>query len=128
MSWDKLNPSELQATRLGLHLSIKEASEWIAGHTSPRTWQRYESGDNNIPADIHVEMEGLVEHAEKLFEDLHDQAFQAEKSSETLTLNYYKDQTDWIAENGEEYPINWRAHQSVAARIFREFRGNVVLI
>lgn len=128
MSWDKFNPSELQATRIGLHLSIKEASEWVAGHTSPRTWQRYESGDNNIPADIHYEMECLAEGSEKLFEELHELAFKASEADEILTIKYYKEQKEWIAEKGSEHPADWRIHQSVAARIFREFRGNVILI
>lgn len=134
MAWDKLSPAELQAVRSGLHLSVKEASEWIAGHSTPRTWQKYEKGDAPIPDDIDLEMYGLSQIAEKLFDELHEQAFQHSESGETLTLRFYRSEApgevsrQWIADNGPENPVNWRIHQSVVSRIFREFGSVVTLI
>ena len=56
MSWSKLNAAEVQAVRMGLHLSIPEAAEWVAGHTNPRSWQRYETGERDVPPDIDAEL------------------------------------------------------------------------
>ncbi len=128
MSWSKLTPAEVQAVRMSLHLSVKEASEWIANHKTPRTWQKYEQGSAPIPDDIDEELYACSQVAEKLFDKIHDQAFEASEAGKILQLKFYRDREDWVAQHGENFPINWRIHQSVVARVFNEFGSDVELI
>lgn len=134
MGWSSLTPPEIQAVRTGLHLSVKEASEWIAGHTSPRTWQRYEDGTRSIPNDIEMELYALAQQTEELFEELHEQAFSASQEGRILQLKYYrvigdeKISSHWVDEHGTDASVNWRIHQSVVSRVFREFGSAVELV
>lgn len=134
MSWSKLNPTEIQAVRTGLHLSVKEASEWVAGHRSPRTWQRYEDGTRIIPDDVDNQLYALSQQAEELFEIFHEQAFKSINKGLILQINYYratsgeKISSAWVAAHGDSSPVNWRIHQSVVSRIFREFGSFIDLI
>ncbi len=128
MSWSKLTPDELYLVRNTLHLSVAEAAEWVAGHTNPRTWQRYEAGTVNIPDDIDMEIYALTQHAEQLFSELHSKACLAEQASEVLKLPCYREYEAWIAEKGAKAPALWRVYQSVIARIFIEFGSSVELV
>ena len=128
MSWSKLNAAEVQAVRMGLHLSIPEAAEWVAGHTNPRSWQRYETGERDVPLDIDAELYVLSQIAEDQFEYLHEQVVAAITADSILTLKYYKNIEEWQAENPDKKPVLWRIHQSVASRIFREFGSAIELI
>lgn len=128
MSWSKLNATEVQAVRMGLHLSVSEASEWVAGHTSPRTWQRYEDGTRSVPDDIDMELYALSQIAEEQFDILHQQATNAMLNKDILSIPYYKTLEEWIAAKPNSKPVLWRIHQSVASRAFREFGSAVELI
>ena len=128
MSWSKLNAAEVQAVRMGLHLSIPEAAEWVAGHTNPRSWQRYETGERDVPPDIDAELYALSQIAEDQFEYLHEQVVAAIAADRILTLKYYKSIDEWLAENPDKKSVLWRIYQSVVSRIFREFGSSVELI
>lgn len=128
MSWSELNNLEVQAIRIGLHLTVSEAAEWVAGHTSPRTWQRYEDGTRSVPDDIEMELYALSQIAEEQFDALHEQAATALLNKTILALPYYKSIDDWLAAKPNSKPVLWRIHQSVVYRIFREFGSTVKLV
>ncbi len=127
MSWSELTPVELQAVRMSLHLSVKEASEWIANHTTPRTWQKYEQGTATIPGNIDEEMYVLSQIAEEQFARLHTKAFATYEDGRVIKLRFYRNRADWIKDHGSENPVRWRMHQSVIARVFNELGSCVEL-
>ena len=128
MSWSKLSAAEVQAVRMGLHLSVSEAAEWVANHKKPRTWQRYEDGTRAVPDDVDMELYALSQLVEEQFETLHEQATTAYLNNQVLKLPFYKTLNDWLLANTDVKPVLWRIHQSVVSRIFREFGSCIALI
>jgi len=97
-----MNRHKLKALRNLFHLSVKEAAEHV-GHVSARTWNYWENGTYNIPADVIDEMWRLCELRNKWIYLWY------------LAPNHAHDFTDYVNEKGEIKYTEWRVSQSVYA-------------
>lgn len=124
MCWAQLNNSELQAMRKLLMLDVSEAAEWI-GNVTPRTWQRWESGDRSIPSDIDMEIYGLIQIRNKMIDEL--TGWQVENHGELLKMKYYHTFEQFEADHEGANRVTWRIHQAAVSFVFSE-GGEVELI
>ena len=109
-------------------LTVQEAAKWIAGHSSPRTWQRYEGGTRNMPDSIEIELYALSQQCEIIFDEIYEKALSALDNNKILTLKFYQKLDEYLDDHPKNKPITWRIYQSAASRIFREFGSRVELV
>lgn len=126
MSSEKMTGVELQAVRRLLFVEASLASRLIAGHTDPRTWQRYESGHANIPSAIDMAMYELLQKRDALVGEFEAKIMRL-ADGEKLTLNYYHVLDDYLADHSDSNELYWRLHQSAVSRVFAE-NGCVTLV
>jgi len=124
MSWQKLNNSELQACRKLLMLDVTEAATWI-GKASARTWQRWESGEHKVPADVDVEVYSAIQRRNNLIAEYTQ--WQIDNDGELLKIQYYHAFKQYQSDNKGASKLDWRIHQSAVAFVFSE-GGEVELI
>lgn len=108
-------------------LEVGEAAELI-GKCSARSWQRWESGQHEVPCDVDMEMYACIQIRndliDKLGDDEHEKILNEE--GEGLTLDYYHTFEQYQKDYPENNKMMWRIHQSAVASIFSE-GGNVKL-
>ena len=116
-----MNNKELQAARMLLFLSVKEASEQI-GRVSARSWQRWEKGDQAVPKDVEGEMLTLCAKRTEMIDDIEDLAFDEEA---TVEMAYYMTFNEYRIDHRGASIIDWRLSQSVAAYFFGDGVGSL---
>lgn len=98
---------ELQAARQLLFLSVKEASFYIAGHSTPRAWQRYENGTRAIPSEVAGGMYKALEKYIGIIEGL--------RSNNSALSNYSVNEFDC-----DNKDLDYRINQAAAAFLFAQ--------
>lgn len=113
-----MTPATLQALRRLLFFSVEEAALLI-GDVSPRSWQYWERGERNIPADVIETVQRLcawraqaLAGAEAGIRDLQGRHG---PQAETV-LVWYQTLDDW-ATLPEREPLLWRPQCSVIAEL-----------
>lgn len=101
----------LQAVRRSLFLSVKEVVEHVKTvddrSMSVRAWQKWESGENPVPADVHCELVVLAGILEQM------------KFNE-INYTYCRTIHEYTEKTGDDNVVTWRMHQAVAAEIMLE--------
>ena len=113
-----MSPSTLQALRRLLFFSVEEAALLI-GDVSPRSWQYWERGERNIPADVIATVERLCAWRAQAIATAGAQmaALQARHGANSETvLVWYQTLDDWATLPGRE-PLLWRPQCSVVAEL-----------
>ncbi len=124
MSWHKINNSELQACRKLLMLDVSEAAELI-GNVSNRTWQYWESGRSQVPADVDEAIYAAIQLRNDLISEYTQ--WQIENDGQLLKMNYYHAFEQYLADHKSSTKLQWRIHQSAVAFVYSE-GGEVELI
>jgi hypothetical protein len=124
MTWHKLNNSELQACRKLLMLDVSEAAELI-GKVSNRTWQYWESGRSQVPADVDEVIYASIQRRNDLVTEYTQ--WQLDNNSALLTMSYYHTFDLYVADHPGTSKLDWRIHQSAVSFVFSE-GGEVELI
>jgi len=117
MCWHKLTHSELQACRKLLMLDVTEAAEWI-GKVSNRSWQRWESGQHEIPGDVDEEIYACIQRQQNIVSEYTQ--WQLDNEGEMLKMPYYHTFDQYAACNKGATKLDWRIHQSAVAFVFSE--------
>lgn len=117
---------ELEALRRLLFFSQAEAADLI-GQCAHRTWQRWESGDRNVPcriADAIVELIGWRNAALATMRSQIARAASAHGMPDQIELVWYGSIDKWVATPGpageKRAAVHWRPHQSVVAQLYAE--------
>lgn len=110
-----MNNKELQSARCMFFLTVSEAAKHI-GRVSPRTWQRWEKSDSNVPEDV-------AEKMHQLACERNDLIFLAKAlADKKITSGILYEMT--LADYQQAYPsatlLDWRLSQCVAAYFFIE--------
>lgn len=116
---------ELQALRKRLMLETGEAAKHI-GQCSPRTWQYWESGRNNVPTDVADQMTDLSQILEQTLEARQEQF--AKANGEKIDLSFYQNLKSFTTATGKANVVMWRLSQSVAAQMYSNGSANLVEI
>lgn len=124
MCWHKLNNMELQACRKQLMLDVSEAAEWI-GKASARTWQRWESGQHEVPGDVDEEIYACIQRQQNIVAEYTE--WQIENPGKLLQMPYFHTFEQYEAKHKKATKLDWRIHQSAVAFVFSE-GGEVELI
>lgn len=122
-----MTPATLQALRRLLFFSVEEAALLI-GDVSPRSWQYWERGERNIPADVTATVERLcawraqaVASAEASIRDLQDRHGPQAAS----VLVWYQTLDEWATLPARE-PLLWRPQCSVVAELAARYSARLV--
>lgn len=118
-----MNNHELEALRRLLFFSASEAADLI-GQCAHRTWQRWESGDRNVPSRISDDVAALVEWRSNALAAMRAQVAQVASKHgmpDCIEIVWYATLDDWLNSGEERQPIHWRPHQSVLAQISSEY-------
>lgn len=106
-----MNNYELKQLRRLLFLEVNEAARLI-GDCEPRTWQRWEKGDRQVPADVTQSVQMLaLTRMDRLQVDID------EKSP---NYRYFDKFADYKAAGGAGNELMWRLAQSVATAVLCE--------
>lgn len=103
--------TELKQLRTLLFLSPSEAAREIA-RVETRTWQRWEKGDRDIPADVVNAMQMLALSRQEYLE--------TESAGDSYMYQYFDQHEDFIKVSGTKSVIKWRLSQSVSSQLFAE--------
>lgn len=104
-----MTKEQLQQLRKALFLDITEAAEFIGG-VSPRTWQRWEKGDVNVPLDVERKIKKLNEMQNQALDSV---------LCESIEYSYkYYNYDEFNARFGSD-KLRWRLYQSVLARVYQ---------
>lgn len=96
---------ELKQLRKLLFIEVAEAAEFL-GQCEPRTWQRWEKGDRNIPTDVEQTIQMLaLTHWERLTIE-HDES--------DCNYRYFDTFEEYKSTGGTGNVLMWRLAQSVA--------------
>lgn len=118
MSFTTMNNLELQAARKLLMLEVSEAAEEV-GKVSVRTWQYWEAGRTNVPADVLIEMNALLEVRLERMRAIDDQLAKLPEG-DTLQLPYCLAFEQYQAINPGARKTLWRIDQGIAALYYTE--------
>lgn len=95
---------------------MTEASKFIAGLKSPRSWQHWESGKYSVKDDVANFMLELADARMKTIEIIEDELAQGKE----LTLNYYMSFREYSLDFPKGTVIDWRISNSISAYFFAE--------
>lgn len=122
-----MTPATLQALRRLLFFSVEEAALLI-GDVSPRSWQYWERGERNIPADVMATIERLcawraqaIARADASIRDL--QSHHGPQAASVLV--WYQTLDDWATLPARE-PLLWRPQCSVVAELASRYGARLV--
>lgn len=113
-----MTPATLQALRRLLFFSVEEAAVLI-GDVSPRSWQYWERGERNIPADVIDTIERLCAWRAQAIATADAQMAELQASHGVhgkAVLVWYQMLDDWIT-LPENEPQHWRPQCSVVAEL-----------
>lgn len=123
-----MTPATLQALRRLLFFSIEEAALLI-GEVSPRSWQYWERGERNIPADVVAMVRRLCEWRDQAIAGteagIRDMRELHGKEA-NMALVWYQTLDDWATLPGRE-PLLWRPQCSVAAELAARYGAQLVV-
>lgn len=105
-----MNNFELQALRKLLFLDVAEAAKWI-GDVTPRTWQRWEDGTRNLPADVADQMNDWCQ----LYSDTLE-----EKRHNNRAVVYYRSLDEFEVATGKRNVVVWRITQAIYSTLLLE--------
>jgi hypothetical protein len=126
MKQQRLSPTELEAFRRLLFLSVPEAAQMI-GAVSEQTWRRWEAGTRRIPADVIGRVAHTLAWRSRYIESML-QRYRAGTQIQPFALLWYSSKEDWLslAENG--VAALWRAHQSACASVLDDLGKHGLLV
>lgn len=103
-----MNNLELQAVRRSLFLDVREAVEHVktidSRKMSVRAWQKWETGENPVPYDVHLEMMTLAGILEQM-------------KGDDIDYVYYRTLAEFQAAKPDGNTVEWRMAQAVAAEL-----------
>lgn len=106
-----MNNIQLQAIRRSLFLDVKEAVEHVKTvedrKMSVRAWQKWESGENPVPVDVHCEMLVLAGILEEMRND----------GAEYI---YYRSLHEYEVATNDSNVVTWRIQQAAASCLILE--------
>lgn len=117
-----MTPTTLQALRRLLFLTSSEAALFVATnaeHVSEQQWQRWESGDQPIPADLALKITELVDWRATALAATADTIRQQIKDKgipEAVFIIWYEKLDDWKSLPNRD-PLMWRLQQAVCAAL-----------
>lgn len=106
---------ELKQLRKMFFMDVVDAAKFI-GDCEPRTWQRWEKGDREVPLDVIETMQHLAATRQSML----DRDFDKDDPMYT----YFEEYSDFKKLTGAHY-IKWRLAQSVAAGLACEKHAKI---
>ncbi|QJT81429.1 YdiL family protein [Kosakonia sp. MUSA4] len=110
-----MNAYELQALRHIFAMSIEECVIWIAPQHNAQTWQEWENGESEIPADI---VEKLLEMRKKRQSHLNALIKRINNRIGNNTMRFFADLTAFQTVYHDGNYLDWKVYQSVAAELY----------
>ena len=112
-----MNGTTLRALRMALGYTQQEAALLI-GDVQLRTWQYWEDGGRETPADVVETVRALcawkAQTVQAAMQQIADMA--VEHTPDSVNLTYYTNESDWLTQDGAE-SLLWRPHCMAMAEI-----------
>lgn len=114
-----MKPIELRAARETIGLTLAEAAEHI-GDVTKRSWQYFESGERNVPADIAHKMHSLLNRRREVLKTVQEKMLHAEADLKQIAVIYYENVSDCAN------VLEWRFSQSLAKTLALDYGAKLV--
>lgn len=110
-----MNHLELQALRQLFFMTVEESSAYISHDSNLATWQQWERGEGEIPAEVIETFKQMIikrkAHINAIIDKINSRIG-------NNTMRFFPDYASFLVVYSEGDYLQWKIYQSVAAQLY----------